>query len=45
MVAALMGVAEEAPMQIIVATRSTAPLEALLPEGRRIIAAGDDYVW
>lgn len=44
-VAALIEVAKEAPMQIIVATRNTGPLLELLPEGNRIIATGDDYVW
>jgi hypothetical protein len=45
MVAALIQVAGDAPMQIIVATRNTGPLESLLPEGNRIIASGDNYVW
>lgn len=45
MVAALIEVADDAPMQIIVATRSTGPLRELLPEANRIIATVDDYVW
>lgn len=45
MVAALLEVAKEAPMQIIVATRSTGPLVELLPEEYRLIAEGDDFVW
>lgn len=45
MVSALLEVAEEAPMQIIVATRSTGPLVELLPEENRLIAEGDDFVW
>lgn len=45
MVEALIAVAEEAPMQIIVATRNAGPLRDLLPESNRIIAEGNDYVW
>lgn len=45
MVAALLDVAKEAPMQIIVATRSTGPLVELLPEEYRLIAEGDNFVW
>ncbi len=45
MVSALLEVAEEAPMQIIVATRSTGPLVELLPEENRLIADGDSFVW
>ncbi|WP_328715472.1 hypothetical protein [Nocardia salmonicida] len=45
MVSALLEVAEEAPMQIIVATRSTGPLVSLLPEKNRLIAEGADFVW
>lgn len=45
MVSALLEVAEEAPMQIIVATRSTGPLVELLPEENRLIADGNDFVW
>lgn len=45
MVSALLEVAKEAPMQIIVATRSTGPLVELLPEENRLIAEGDDFVW
>lgn len=45
MVSALLEVAEEAPMQIIVATRSTGPLVELLPEENRLIADGDAFVW
>ncbi|GIL25321.1 hypothetical protein [Actinocatenispora comari] len=45
MVSALLDVAKEAPMQIIVATRSTGPLADLLPEENRLIADGDDFVW
>jgi hypothetical protein len=45
MVSALLEVAEEAPMQIIVATRSTGPLVELLPEEYRLIAEGDNFVW
>lgn len=45
MVSALLEVAEEAPMQIIVATRSTGPLVELLPEENRHIAEGDSFVW
>lgn len=45
MVSALLEVAKEAPMQIIVATRSTGPLVDLLPEENRLIADGDDFVW
>jgi hypothetical protein len=45
MVAALIEVTNDAPMQIIVATRNTGPLMDLLPEGNRIIATSDDYVW
>lgn len=45
MVSALLEVAKEAPMQIIVATRSTGPLVDLLPEQYRLIAEGDNFVW
>lgn len=45
MVSALLEVAEEAPMQIIVATRSTGPLMELLPEETRLIAEGNNFVW
>ncbi|QYF74396.1 ATP-binding protein [Cryobacterium sp. PAMC25264] len=45
MVSALLEVAREAPMQIIVATRNTGPLEELLHFKNRIIATGNDYVW
>jgi energy-coupling factor transporter ATP-binding protein EcfA2 len=45
MVSALLEVAREAPMQIIVATRSTGPLVELLPEANRLIADGDGFVW
>ena len=45
MVSALLEVAEEAPMQIIVATRSTGPLIELLPKGSRLIADHDAFVW
>ena len=45
MVAALLEVAKEAPMQIIVATRSTGPLVELLPEENRLIAEGGNFVW
>ncbi|WP_370615177.1 hypothetical protein [Mumia sp. Pv 4-285] len=45
MVEALLAVAKEAPMQIIVATRSTDPLVKLLPEENRLIALGDNFVW
>lgn len=45
MVSALLEVAGEAPMQIIVATRSTGPLVELLPEENRHIAEGDRFVW
>lgn len=45
MVSALLEVAKEAPMQIIVATRSTGPLVELLPEANRLIADGDGFVW
>ncbi|MBY6414427.1 hypothetical protein HQ346_22610 [Rhodococcus sp. BP-252] len=45
MMSALLEVAEEAPMQIIVATRSTGPLVDLLPEKNRLIAEGGDFVW
>lgn len=45
MVEALIAVAEEAPMQIVVATRNSGPLMDLLHERNRIIAEGDDYVW
>jgi hypothetical protein len=45
MVSALLEVADEAPMQIIVATRSTGPLVELLPEEYRLIAEGDSFVW
>lgn len=45
MVSALLEVAGEAPMQIIVATRSTNPLVELLPEQSRLIAMGENYVW
>ena len=45
MMSALLEVADEAPMQIIVATRSTNPLVELLPEENRLIAVGENYVW
>lgn len=45
MVAALLEVSREAPMQIIVATRSTGPLVDLLPEKNRLIAEGGNFVW
>ncbi|MCO5995744.1 ATP-binding protein [Actinoallomurus rhizosphaericola] len=45
MVEALQSVAEEADMQIFVATRNAAPLVELLPEANRVVAEGDDYVW
>ena len=45
MVSALLEVAEEAPMQIIVATRSTGPLVELLPKENRLIADDSDFVW
>ena len=45
MLSALLDVAKEAPMQIIVATRSTGPLEELLPKESRLIAEGDSFVW
>lgn len=45
MVSALLDVTKEAPMQIIVATRSTGPLVDLLPEENRLIAEGDNFVW
>lgn len=45
MMSALLEVADEAPMQIIVATRSTNPLIELLPEENRLIAVGENYVW
>ncbi len=45
MVSALMDVSKEAPMQIIVATRSTGPLVELLPEENCLIAEGDEFVW
>lgn len=45
MVSALLEVAEEAPMQIIVATRSSGPLVELLAEENRLIAEGDNFVW
>ena len=45
MISALLEVAAEAPMQIIVATRSTGPLVNLLPEESRLIADGDAFVW
>lgn len=45
MMSALLEVAEEAPMQIIVATRSTGPLVELLPDDNRLIAEGDSFVW
>lgn len=45
MIAALIEVADDAPMQILVATRNTGPLLELLPEASRRIAIGDEYVW
>ena len=45
MVSALLEVAQEAPMQIIVATRNTGPLVDLLPEENRLVAEGDSFVW
>jgi hypothetical protein len=45
MVEALIAVAKEAPMQVIVATRNAGPLRDLLPARNRIIAEGNDYVW
>ncbi|AMM31956.1 Putative large ATP-binding protein [Sinomonas atrocyanea] len=45
MLSALLDVAREAPMQIIVATRSTGPLVELLPGNNRLIAEGDSFVW
>ncbi|WP_370942390.1 hypothetical protein AB5J62_25125 [Amycolatopsis sp. cg5] len=45
MVEALRSVAEEADMQIFVATRNAAPLAELLPQASRVVAEGDDYVW
>jgi hypothetical protein len=45
MVQALQAVADEADMQIFVATRNAAPLVELLPAASRVVAEGDDYVW
>lgn len=45
MMSTLLQVAQEAPMQIIVATRSTGPLVELLPEENRLIAEGGNFVW
>lgn len=45
MVEALLAVAADAPMQIIVATRNTGPLLQLLPEDNQLIAVGDGFVW
>ncbi|MCC3289821.1 hypothetical protein [Arthrobacter sp. zg-Y1110] len=45
MVSALLEVAAEAPMQIIVATRSTGPLMHLLPRESRLIADDNAFVW
>ncbi|WP_157575932.1 hypothetical protein [Mycobacterium sp. GA-2829] len=45
MIAALIEVADDAPMQIFVATRNTGPLLDLLPDASRLIATGDQYVW
>ncbi|WUH97762.1 ATP-binding protein [Spirillospora sp. NBC_00431] len=45
MVEALGVVAEEAEMQIFVATRNATPLVELLPEANRVVAEGDNYVW
>ncbi|MFG2015666.1 ATP-binding protein [Actinomadura geliboluensis] len=45
MVEALQAVAEEAEMQIFVATRNAVPLVELLPEDNRVVAEGDNYVW
>ncbi|WP_030489549.1 ATP-binding protein [Micromonospora chokoriensis] len=45
MVEALQAVAQEAEMQIFVATRNAGPLVALLPAASRVVAEGDNYVW
>jgi hypothetical protein len=45
MVEALQAVAEEADMQIFVATRNAGPLVELLAEPNRVVAVGKDYVW
>lgn len=45
MVKALTSVAEEAEMQIFVATRHGRPLIDLLPAPSRVVAEGDAYVW
>jgi hypothetical protein len=45
MIESLIGVTEEAEMQIFVATRNATPLVDLLPPANRIVADGDDYVW
>lgn len=45
MVEALKAVADEAEMQIFVATRNTGPLTSLLPEANRRVAIETDYVW
>jgi hypothetical protein len=45
MVESLKAVAEEAEMQIFVATRNAGPLISLLPKANRVVAAGDAYVW
>ncbi|SCF19238.1 ATP-binding protein [Micromonospora saelicesensis] len=45
MVEALQEVAQEAEMQIFVATRNAGPLVALLPAASRVVAEADNYVW
>lgn len=45
MLAALQDVAQEAEMQIFVATRNASNLLELLPATNRVVAEGDDYVW
>lgn len=42
---ALKAVAEEAEMQIFVATRNAGPIVDLLPDANRRVAVGDAYVW
>lgn len=45
LIAELVGVAEQADMQIFVGTRNAGPLIDLLPAANRRVAVGDDYLW
>ena len=45
MLEALVSVAEETEMQIVVATRHAAMLNRVLAPDHLLLAFGDDYVW